>query len=143
VTVAELPTVMPVTRRFVERAGATERVQVEAVDLVRQPLRDTYDVAMLRAFVQVMSLEEAGQALKNIRQALRPGGIIYILDEPLDDSRLIPEGEALSSPIFVAIYRDGQKCTVQEYRDLLTEAGFEDFELDVNWVIIARKPLNP
>lgn len=140
VTVVELPSVVPVARRFVERAGVAERVQVQAVDVVRQPLKDTFDAALLRAFVQVISLEEAHQALRNVHQALRPGGTIYIRDLTLDDSRLTPLNATLFSPVYVAIYEHGQNRTVQEYRDLVTEAGFEDFEFDANRIITARKP---
>jgi SAM-dependent methyltransferase len=140
VTVVELPSVAPITRRFVERAGAA-RVQVQEVDMVRQPLMGTYDAAVLSAFLHVMSLEEACQALLNLYQALNPGGTIYILDLPLDDSRLTPEGRTLFAPVMVALYEHGQKLTVQEYRDLVTKAGFEDFELHADRIITARKPV--
>jgi SAM-dependent methyltransferase len=140
VTVAELPAVVPVAQRFVERAGVTRRVQVKAVDVVRQPMKDRFDVAVLRAFIQVISLEEAREALRNVHQALRPGGTIYIRDLTLDDSRLTPLNATLFSPVFVAIYEHGQSHTVQEYRDLVTQAGFEDFELHPDRIITARKP---
>jgi SAM-dependent methyltransferase len=140
VTVVELPSVAPITRRFVERAGAA-RVQVQEVDMVRQPLMGTYDAAVLRAFLHVLSLEEACQALLNLYEALEPGGSIYILDIPLDDSRLKPEGFALFAPIMVTLYEHGQKLTVQECRDLVTKAGFEDFELQADRIITARKPV--
>ena len=99
----------------------------------------TYDAAILSAFLQVMSLEEACQVLLNLHQAIKPGGRVYILDHPLDDSRLTPQDQVMWGPVFTAIYEHGQKLTVQEYRDLVTEAGFEDFELDANRIIIARK----
>jgi SAM-dependent methyltransferase len=140
VTVAELPSVAKVTRRFVERAGAAQRVQVQAVDIVRQPLRGTFDAAILRYTLHVMSREDACQVLLNVHQALKPGGTIYIQNDPLDDSRLTPYGQVLWGPAFIAIYDQGQNFTVQEYRNLVTEAGFEDFELDAERIITARKP---
>jgi SAM-dependent methyltransferase len=142
VMVVDLPAVVPVTQRFVERAGATQRIQIKAVDLVRQLLTGSFDAAILKSFVQVMSLEEAYQALLNIHQVLAPGSTIYILDRPLDDSRLTPEDLVVFGSVFVSIYEHGQKYTVQEYRDLLTEAGFEDFRLDDDRIITARKPVS-
>jgi SAM-dependent methyltransferase len=141
VTVAELPSVVPVTRRFLERAGVTERVHVQGVDVVRQPLTGTFDAAVLRAFLQVLSLDDAYHALLNVKQALQPGGTIYIPDMPLDDSRLTPHGMVLFNPVMVAIYEDGQKLTVQEYRDLTAKAGFEDFALHAGGFMTARKPV--
>ena len=142
VMVIDLPSVVPITRRFVERAGVAERVWAKAADLVREPLADSFDAAVLRAFVQVMSLEEAYHALLNINQALKPGSTIYIWDRPLDDSRLTPQDLAVFNSVFVAIYERGQKYTVQEYRDLLTATGFDHFELHANRIITARKPVS-
>ena len=141
VTVAELPAVAKVTRRFVERAGAAERVQVQAVDIARQPLTGTFDAAILQHVLQVMSPEDAYQALLNVYQALKPSGTIYIEAALLDDSRLTPEDDVLWGPIFTAIYDQGQSRTVQEYRDVIAKAGFEDFELHADRIITARKPV--
>jgi hypothetical protein len=103
VTVAELPPVVPVARRCVERAGLAERVRVEAVDLRHQPPAGTFDAAILKSFIQTLSLDEARQALRNIHQALKPGSKILVCDSPLDDSRLTPEDLVLFSPVFRAI----------------------------------------
>jgi hypothetical protein len=142
--VIDLPEVAPITQRFVERAGATERVQVKGVDLIRHPLTGSYDAAILKAVIQTMSLEEAYHTLLNIKPALIPGATIYIWDRPLNDSRLTPQDLALFGVVFPSIYEHGQKYTVQEYRDLLTETGFESFELQSvagsNRIITARRP---
>jgi SAM-dependent methyltransferase len=139
-TVIELPAVVPVARRFVERAGATERVTVVAADIIRQRLIGSFDAAFLKAFIQTISLEEARLALRNIREALRPGASIFILDSPLDDSRLTPQDLVLFGPVFPAIYDQGQKRTVQEYKDLLSDTGFDEFVLDADRIITALKP---
>ena len=82
VTVAELPLVAKFTRRFVERAGAAGRVQVQAVDIVHQPITGTFDAAILKCILNVMSPEEAAQVLLNVHQALKPGGRIVTLIKP-------------------------------------------------------------
>jgi SAM-dependent methyltransferase len=138
--VVEQAQVAPVTQRFLEREGATERVKVKAVDLIRQPLSGLFDAAFLKALIQTISLQEASLVLKNIYKALRPGSRIYILDRPLDNSRLTPQDLVLFNIVFPSIYEHGLKYTIQEYKELLTEAGFEDFELDAERIITARKP---
>jgi SAM-dependent methyltransferase len=142
VTVAELPSVAKVARRFVERAGAAERVQVQAVDIVRQQITGTFDAAILRYVLNVMSREDACQVLLSVHQALKPGGTIYIQADSVDDSHLTPEHSVFWGAIYVAIYEHGQLLTVQEYRDLVIKAGFEDFELDADRIITARKPVH-
>lgn len=142
VTVVEQPDVLPVTLRFLERAGALERVRVEAVDLVSHRPSGSFDAAVLKHFIQTLSIEEAHQALANIRQVLEPGSTLYVWDIPLDESRLAPKFTVLINSMFPAIYDHGQKRTGQEYRQLLTEAVFEGFELDSDGVITARKPFS-
>jgi hypothetical protein len=44
--------------------------------------------------------------------------------------------------MYTAIYEHVQLLTVQEYGDLVTEAGLEDFELDADRIITARKPVH-
>ncbi|UCG24858.1 MAG: methyltransferase domain-containing protein [Chloroflexota bacterium] len=138
--VVEQAAVAPVTQRFVERLGASDRVQVKAVDLTRHPLSGPFDAAFLKAVIQTISLEEACLVLQNIYEALRPGGTVYVLDGPLDNSRLTPPDLVLFNAVFTAIYDHGQKYTIQEYRDVLTDAGFEGFALDADRIITARKP---
>jgi hypothetical protein len=140
VTVVEQPEVVPVTLRLLERAGVLERVRVEAVDLVSHQPSGSFDAAILKHFIQTLSIEDAHQALVNIRQVLEPGSTIYVWDIPLDESRLAPKYTVLLNSTFPAIYDHGQKRTGQEYRQMLTEAGFEGFVLDSDGVITARKP---
>jgi SAM-dependent methyltransferase len=109
---------------------------------VHQPITGTFDAAILKCILNVMSPEEADQVLLNVHQALKPGGRIYIQTALLDDSRLTPQGQVLWGPVFTTIYEHGQNRTVQEYRDIITKVGFEDFELDADRIISARKPVH-
>jgi SAM-dependent methyltransferase len=141
VTVAELPEVAPVTQRFIERAGLSERVHVVAIDLISQPLTGYFDAAVLKAFIQTISLQEGALALRNIHRALEPGSRIFVCDWPLDDCRLTPEDLVLFSPVFRSIYDHGQKYTITEYKDLLVQTGYTDPGLDGDRFVTARKPL--
>lgn len=140
VTVVEQPDVLPVTRGFLERAGVFDRVRVEAVDLVAHQPSGSFDAAVLKHFLQTLSSKDAHQALVNIRQVLAPGSRLYVWDIPLEESRLAPKFTVLLNAMFPAIYDQGQKRTGNEYRQMLTKAGFEGFALDNNGVITANKP---
>lgn len=143
-TVVDLPTVTPVTRRLLEEGGASELVQVMTADVVRGPLTGSFDIAVLRAFIQVLSPDQARRALKNVSEIINPGGVIYILGHILDNSRVSPleeVGHALASLNF---YDVPAPYTEHEHKDWLTEAGFEQIERDTlpngDGVISARKP---
>jgi len=131
-TVIDLPTVTPITQRFLAEAGAADRVQVVSTDVVHTPVPGTYDVAVLRSLLQVLSPEDALQALRHIGAALPPGGRLYIVGRILDDSRLAPVDTVGFNVAFLNIFDEGRAYTEGEYRTWLTAAGFAE---------IARVPL--
>jgi len=51
--------VAPIAQKIVEEEGATERIKVVAADVLSGPLAGSYDVAVLRAFLQVLSPQDA------------------------------------------------------------------------------------
>jgi len=144
VTVLDLPPVAPITRGFIEEAGLGARIQATAGDAVRGPLTGSYDVAVLRAFIQVLAPEEARRALQNVFGVLEPGSPVLILGQVLDDSRLSPPPVVAFNLVFLNVYEDGQAYTEAEYRDWLRVAGFTGFERTVlpggDSLILARKP---
>ena len=144
-TVIDLPTVAPIARRFVEEAGVADRVRVVAADIVRESFEETFDVAVLKAVLQVFSADEARRVLQNVSAALTPGGVVYILGSGiLDNSRVSPPEAVLFNLVFLNFYDEGQAYTEQEYRDWATDAGLEGFERavlpDGSSILHARKP---
>ena len=144
-TVVDVPNVMPITQHFVAEAGASDRVKVVAANVVEGPLDGQFDAVVLKAFIQVLSPEEARRALKNISAALAPGGVVYILGVGiLDNSRVSPPEAAIFNVVFTNIYDAGQAYTEEEYHDWLMEAGFADFKRnalpDGSAIITAQRP---
>ena len=143
-TVVDLPTVTPVTRRYVAEAGAAHRVQVVTADVVTGPLTGSYDVAVMKSFIQGLSPDQARRALRNVSQVIKPGGAIYILGTILDDSRLSPPEMVGNNLHFINIFDGGQAYTEQEHRDWVTEAGFVGFKRVVlpneTSIVTATKP---
>ena len=89
-TVVDLPDIVPLACGFVEEAGMADRIDVQAKDLTRESPEGSYDLAVLRNFLQVLSAEHCRAVLKHVGEALEPGGAIQILGHMLDDSRLAP-----------------------------------------------------
>lgn len=126
-TVVDLPNVTPITQRLLEEAGTSERVYVLTADVVQEPLTGSYEVAVMRAFLQVLSPAHARRALHHVSQVLVPGGALYIIGQVLDDSRLSPLDTVTRNLFFVNICEDGQAYTEGEHHAWLREAGFEGF----------------
>lgn len=125
-TVVELTPMLPITSKYVEEAHAGERVvEGNAVDGAPS---GSYDVAVLRWLIQVLAAEQADRLIKNVAQVIEPAGIIYILGDILDDSRLAPEEMLAANLNYLNIYDGGQAYTEGEYRSWLDAAGFENIE---------------
>ena len=144
-TVVDLPTVTPVTQRMVLEAGVADRVEVVAADVVNGTSEGSFDVAVMSAFIPVISRDHAQRALKNVNQVMEPGGTIYITDNgTLDDSRLAPPETVRQNLWYINVFDEGQARTDQERREWLAAAGFEGIERvtfpDGHSIMAARKP---
>jgi hypothetical protein len=104
------------------------------------------DVVILRGVLQCLSPEEARLAVKNTAAAINPGGILFIVAQILDDSRLSPPEALGYNLVFLNTFDAGESYTEQEHRAWLIEAGFVDIERakfllpDRHGLIKARKP---
>ena len=127
-TVAELPSVIPITEEFVKEAGLSDRIKAVSADVCDRPPEGLFDAAVLRNFIQVISSDQARRALHNVAQALEPGGAIMIWGRVLDDSRLSPIESVAQNLVFLNQFDEGQSYTEGEHRDWLAEAGFVDIQ---------------
>ena len=130
-TVVDQPSVTPVTQRIVDETEVADRVSVVEADAVSGPLTGTCDVAALRSFIQVLSPEQAGRAIKNVGQVIEPGGRIYVIGAILDNSHITPAETAVLNLNLLNTFDHGQAYTEREYEDWLVEAGFGDCQRNV------------
>lgn len=127
-TAIDLPQITPITQKIVNEEGAADRVKVLSADVLSGALPGSYDAAILRALIQVLSPEDARLALKNISTAINPGGKIYIIGQILDDSRTSPPEAVGFNLNFINTFDAGESYTEKEYRGWLSDAGFVDIE---------------
>ena len=144
-TVADFASVIPITQRFVDESEVSDRVKVMEADAVEGSLSGSFDVAVLRNFIPVLTKDQARKALKNVWQVLEPGGTIYIADlGTLDDSRLSPREVVWQNLSFINSFDQGGGRTESERREWLEEAGFVGIERhvysDAMGVMTAQKP---
>jgi ubiquinone/menaquinone biosynthesis C-methylase UbiE len=143
-TVVDLPNVTPVTQHYIDEAGAGSRVKVVTADVVRDSLPGLYDAAVMSAFIQVFSPDDARCAIKNVSKVMNPGGELYIRGYGIiDNSHTSPKKLVGYNLVFINVYDEGQAYTEQEHKDWLEEAGFGSFRrtilADGSSIIKARK----
>ncbi len=143
-TVIDLPTVTPIAKRIVRESAAADRIGVSPADAVVGPIPGAYDVAVLRALIQVISPDDAALVLRNVYAALNPGGVIHILGQVVDNSRTSPVNSVGYSLRALNQFDEGQAYAEEEYAQWLAEAGFEGFTRSPlpagNSLITAYKP---
>jgi len=143
-TIVDLPTVTPVTQRFVAEASSADRIRVVSADVINQPLEGHFDVAVMSAFMPVLGAEQIRRALQHVSRVMSPGGTLYVTDAGiLDDSRLAPELVVHNNLWFINVFDEGCAHTEGERKTWLTENGFQAIERNVlpnQWgVMVARK----
>ena len=128
-SVVDLPSVTPITRRFIKNENLENRVHVITADVTTESLSGSFDVVVMRNFIPVISRTQARQALRNVSEALEPGGVVYLVDlGTLDDSRLSPPACVIHNIWFTNVFDDGGARTEQERIAWLTEAGLKSIE---------------
>ena len=144
-TVADLPKVTKLAEQFIAEADMSAQINVEPVDLCASAPAGKYDAAILRALIKTLSKEEAQLLLKHVGQTMLPGGQIFIFGNILNNDCLGPPASIALSLVFLNVYDQGKAYTENEYRTMLTAAGFADITIDYNLlsggmgVIRARK----
>jgi 2-hydroxy-4-(methylsulfanyl)butanoate S-methyltransferase len=128
-TVVDLSRVIPVTCQFLKESTVADRVSTAVADVVAGPPEGTYDVVVMRNLIQVISLEAAQAALRNVATSLHPGGKLFVAGSMLDDTRCSPTDLVGQNLVFLNIYDDGLIYTEREYRTLFVDAGFIDIDV--------------
>jgi len=142
-TVIDLPSVMTITKKFIQDLDASEKVSVVGSDLTREPIIGQYDVAFLGSVIQTLSKEEARAVILNVGNAVSPGGRLFLFGSGmLQDSRLSPKAAVEFNLVFINVYDEGQSYSESEYRAWLDEAGFvnPEFRYD-ELTIVAEKSI--
>ena len=124
--VLDVPEVTPITSAYVRDAGFSQRIKVQAGDMLSSPLGEGHDLVLVSAIAHMFSPAQNQQLCRRAYTALTPNGRIVIQDFILDPSRTRPKFAALFA-VNMLVNTDAGGCyTEQEYTDWLQSAGFRD-----------------
>ncbi len=144
ITVVDLPSVSPVAKHLIETEGANDRVHVMKVNIVKNPLPESYDIAVLRALIQVLSPEHARHAIINLATSINSKGRIFILGHFMDNSKTSPLEEVIWFLNNLNWDDEAGFYTEDNHISWLKEAGFVDIKREIlpngDGVIHAIKP---
>ena len=121
--VFDLNEVIPITKEFIP-ADVADRIEVLGGDFFSDELPKA-DVYALGRILHDWSDPKIVLLLGKIRAALPVGGIVFIAEKVLDDSKASPEWAVLQHLNMLTV-AEGKERTQGEYAELLRVAGFSD-----------------
>ena len=125
-TVLELPGIAAVGRELVAEQGMADRVVHRDADVLTDDLGSGHDAVLVSGLLHREPAAACKALLARIKDALEPGGVIYIVDVMRDASRVGPPFAALFGlNMFLTSERGGCHADV-DHVAWLEELGFVD-----------------
>lgn len=126
--VLDLPTVLPLTEKYIEKSGLSGRVTTRAGDLQRDEFDRDYDLVFVSAICHMLSPPEIQDLFRRCFAALALGGRLVVQDFILEPDKTAPRRAALFALNWLVVTRSGGNYSKVEYANWLETAGFRDVQ---------------
>lgn len=141
--VFDFPAVIETTRAYLSSSGPlSQRISLTAGDFFHDPLPEA-DLFALGRILHDWSDAKVSQLLAKVFDRLSSGGAVLIAEKLVDEDGAGPASALLQS-LNMLVCTEGRERTLNEYRQLLEEAGFERVEGKITGAyldaVMARKP---
>lgn len=128
VAVLDLPHVIPLTKKYVEREGLTNNFNFIEGNYLSCDFGSGYDIIILSAIVHINSYEQNKMIIKKCADSLKPGGMVIINDFIMNDDRTKPYHGAIFSLNMLVGTESGDTYTENEIIEWFKSAGFSKTE---------------
>jgi SAM-dependent methyltransferase len=116
-----------VTRRLILREELGARLKARAGNIFQDALGAGYDAVLVSNVIHIFNEAENKTLLRRVRDALRPGGKVFIVEFFLDDSRTRPPKSSVFSLMMYLFTATGRGYSWSETEGLLARLGFGRF----------------
>ncbi len=125
-TVFDLPNVVPITRKFLEKEGFSDRVKTQPGDYTTDELPAGFDLVFLSAIIHSNSYEVNQNLIKKCFNSLNKNGKIVIQDWIMNNDRTHPLFGAIFAINMLVGTEAGDCFTEHEVKEMLNSAGFKN-----------------
>ncbi len=125
-TVFDLPNVVPITKKFIEKEGFSNKIKTHTGDYTTEDLPKGFDLVFLSAIIHSNALEINQKLIIKCFNALNKNGKIVIQDWIMNHSRTQPPSGAIFAINMLVGTEAGDCFTEQEVTEMLNTAGFKD-----------------
>jgi predicted O-methyltransferase YrrM len=127
-TVFDLPHVTPLTRRYLEEAGLSDKIDVAEGDAVTGELPAGYDLVWMSHLLHSNSPAENEALIANGAAALKAGGRLVVQDFVVDEGRIGPPQAVIFALNMLVNTPAGDTYTEAEIRGWMEAAGLGGVE---------------
>lgn len=125
-TLADLEHVVGTAREFSKDSPVSDRLEYRQLDFFEDDsYGDSFDVALLFSICHMFDEDKNRLLLNRTAQALRPGGTLVIRDYVLNENGIGSFESNLFDLHMLLATDTGRNYTLEEYRSMLTNSGFE------------------
>ena len=125
-TVFDLPKVIPITKKFIDKEGFSDKVKMHSGDYTADNLPVGFDLVFLSAVIHSNSLAVNQDLIKKCFHSLNSNGRIVIQDWIMNDDRTQPLAGAIFAINMLVGTEAGDCFTEQEVSEMLNKAGFKN-----------------
>jgi hypothetical protein len=125
-TVFDLPNVIPITNKFIEKEGFLHRIKTYEGDYTTDDLPKGFDLVFLSAVIHSNSFEINQILTDKCYQALNKNGKIIIQDWIMNNDRTQPTAGAIFSINMLVGTEAGDCFTEQKVIEMLTVSKFKN-----------------
>ena len=125
-TVFDLPNVVPITEKFLDKEGFSDKIKTYSGDYTTDDLPEGFDLVFLSAIIHSNSLEINRDLIKKCFHSLNKNGKIVIQDWIMNNDRTQPVSGAIFAINMLVGTEAGDCFTEQEVTEMLTAAGFKN-----------------
>ena len=125
-TVFDLPNVIPITMKFLEKEGYSDKVNTCSGDYTKDDLPKGFDLVFLSAIIHSNSLDTNRDLIKKCFGSLNSNGRIVIQDWIMNNDRTKPLSGAIFAINMLVGTEAGDCFTEQEVIEMLNTVGFKN-----------------
>ncbi len=122
-----LDQIVTTAKRLILREGLGARLKARAGNIFTADLGTGYDAVLVSNVIHVFNERENRILLRRVRDALRPGGKVFIVEFFLDDSRTRPPKSSVFSLMMYLFTATGRCYSWCETEGWLKKLGFGKF----------------
>ena len=124
VTFQDWDNVLDVARENVAKMGVADRARMLPGSAFEVDFGMGYDVVLLPNFLHHFPADTNVTLLKKVRAALKPGGLVAVIEFVPNDDRISPPDGALFAMRMLGTTPNGDAYTLAEIDTMLRDAGF-------------------